>query len=233
MFMIHIRMIENLLMMPSADIFAQGQDSALHGLWHLGRFHGLGDASGAQAAEEGPGKKIMGKYRNILENGGVLMGKSWKNIGTYRKIHYKWRFLAGQIIELMVELRKLFFSATVFFCVFWGGLGGISLSFCSFHYIYCFFWANTLSWVWDEMGNTIGGGSSKHRVLSSKPAANGSGSHFRHLTVKLRNFEILACGGFKASKDHGGMRVICWGLGLCALRFHKTCGGPAIPSLES
>jgi hypothetical protein len=139
MFMIHIRMIENLLMMPSADIFAQGQDSALHGLWHLGRFHGLGDASGAQAAEEGPGKKIMGKYRNILENGGVLMGKSWKNIGTYRKIHYKWRFLAGQIIELMVELRKLFFSATVFFCVFWGGLGGISISFCSFHYIYCFF----------------------------------------------------------------------------------------------
>ena len=54
-------MIENVLMMPSADIIAQGQDSALHGLWHLGRFHGLGDASGAQAAEEGPGKKIMGE----------------------------------------------------------------------------------------------------------------------------------------------------------------------------
>jgi len=132
-------MIENLLMMPSADIFAQGQDSALHGLWHLGRFHGLGDASGAQAAEEGPGKKIMGKYRKILENGGVLMGKSWKNIGTYRKIHYKWRFLAGQRIELMVELSffKIIFS-NFFFCVFWGGLGGISISFCSFHYILFF-----------------------------------------------------------------------------------------------
>ena len=132
MFMIHIRMIENLLMMPSADIFAQGQDSALHGLWHLGRFHGLGDASGAQAAEEGPGKKIMGKYRNILENGGVLMGKSWKNIGTYRKIHYKWRFLAGQIIELMVELRKLFFQQLFFFVCFGEVLGEFPLAFVVF-----------------------------------------------------------------------------------------------------
>ena len=139
MFMIHIRMIENLLMMPSADIFAQGQDSALHGLWHLGRFHGLGDASGAQAAEEGPGKKIMGKYRKILENGGVLMGKSWKNIGTYRKIHYKWRFLAGQRIELMVELSffKIIFSNFFFVC-FGEGLGEFPLAFVVF-ITYCFF----------------------------------------------------------------------------------------------
>lgn len=36
-----------------ASRFVQGQNAAVHGLWHVGRLHGISDAFGAQVAQEG------------------------------------------------------------------------------------------------------------------------------------------------------------------------------------